>query len=210
MDYRDFLIPGHMDQTAPMVDEMGDPLTPQEVVKRWPWRLMTYLSTGPRGSVLVNDQARELADRSVPLWSYMVSLTPSMGLNYFNLGGDLINPAGNQQGWVRRMDHVITPTRMLVFSSSRSLLNTGIVQGYFKVVPPTKSFEYSASGWTPEPFRETGDPAAWGYIHPRFDGRAAVSLLDGHADIMGMDGLRDMRHWSNEASRTNNPAWRAP
>ncbi|MEX2220152.1 MAG: prepilin-type N-terminal cleavage/methylation domain-containing protein [Phycisphaerales bacterium] len=211
MDHRDSLIPGHMAEAAPLDDDMGNPLSPPEVTKRWPWRLTAYLSAGPRGSVLVNDRARDLADRQAPLWPYMVSLTPSFGLNYFNLGGDLVSGgAANSPGWLRKMDQAATPWRMLVFTSSRSQLDTGVVQGYFKVVAPTKAFEYSATGWTPAPFEEGGDPAAWGYTHPRFDGKGPGAMLDGHTEMLGMDRLRDMRHWSNEASRRGDPTWRAP
>jgi prepilin-type N-terminal cleavage/methylation domain-containing protein len=208
MDHKDQLIPGHMDEAPDLTDDMGNTLSPPEVVKRWPWRLMAYLSAGPRGSVLVGEREQGLADRGQPLWSYMVSLTPSLGLNYFNLGGDLTSGGvSNMPGWLRRMDGAVTPARMLVFCSSRSLLNTGVVQGYFKIVPPTKSFEYSASGWTGAAFAESGDPAAWGYVHPRWDGKAAASMLDGHAEMLGIDGLRDMRRWSNEASRVGDSVW---
>jgi prepilin-type N-terminal cleavage/methylation domain-containing protein len=211
MDYRDFLIPGHVSYTVQLDDDMGNPLSPPEVAKRWPWRLMAYLSTGPRGSVLVNERARDLADRQAPLWSYMVSLTPSFGLNYFNVGGDLSSGgAANSPGWLRRMDTAVTPWRMLVFMSSRSQLDSGIAPGYFKIVAPTRSFEYSPTGWTTEAFRENGDPAAWGYTHPRFDGKGPGAMLDGHAELLGMDRLRDMCHWSNEASRLGDPLWRGP
>jgi prepilin-type N-terminal cleavage/methylation domain-containing protein len=214
MANRDHLIPGHLDQAFPLTDDQGAPLYPPEVVKRWPWRLMSHLSTGPYGSVLVNERAASLADRSQALWSYWVSLTPSFGLNYFNLGGDLtpagLSPAGNAPGMLRKLDHAIRPSHMIVFTSSRFAAAGEPMNGYFKIVPPTKSFEYSASGWTPDPFSESGEAAAWGYVHPRWNLRAAAGQLDGHASLLSERQLRDMTRWSNDAARSGDPDWRAP
>lgn len=211
MDYRDGLIPGHIDQSPALMDDVGTPLSPPEVVKRWPWRLVAYLGCGVHGSILVNERSRSLADRRAGMWSYMVSLTPSMGLNYFNLGGDLTGGGGNNApGCLSRMSGAVTPTRMLVFSSARSPGETGAVQGYFKIVPPTKAFEYSASGWTAAAFDESGEPAAWGYVHPRWNGGAALSMLDGHAATLRMEEMRDMTRWSNEAAKAGAPHWRSP
>jgi prepilin-type N-terminal cleavage/methylation domain-containing protein len=211
MDYKDALIPGHTDETLDVTDDLGNPVSPPEAVKRWPWRMVAYLNCGVRGSILVNEQAKELADRQAPLWSYMVSLTPSFGLNYFNLGGDLTSGGGNNApGWLKKIDRAITPNRMIVFSSARSLGANGTVQGYFKIVPPTKAFEYSGNGWTLDGFQENGDPAAWGYVHPRWSDNAAIGFLDGHESPLSMNELRDMTRWSNEAAMSGNPDWRAP
>jgi len=211
MDFRGMLIPGHIEQAGLLVDDVGQPLSPPEVVKRWPWRLVAYLGSGVHGTLLVNERSRELADRSSGMWSYMVSLTPSMGLNYFNLGGDLTGGAANNSpGWLRRLDESLTPTRMLVFSSAQSAGERAPVNGYFKIVPPTKAFEYSASGWSTEAFSEGGVPEAWGYVHPRWSGNASVAMLDGHSSLLRMEDLRDMTRWSNEAAKAGNPGWRAP
>ncbi|MDX9912179.1 MAG: type II secretion system protein [Phycisphaerales bacterium] len=208
MDHRDVLLPGHVNESAGLLDDMGMPLSPAEVARRWPWRLVSYMGCGVVGSVLVNERARELADRRASLWSYMVSLTPSMGLNYFNFGGDMTGGgANNAPGCLFKLDRAITPTRMIVFASARSPGESGPVQGYFKIVPPTKAFEYSASGWTLEKFHESGEPAAWGYVHPRWNGQAVVGFLDGHVGSLGMDELRDMTRWSNEAAREDDPHW---
>lgn len=211
MDNKDALIPGHINETYDLKDDLGDLLSPAEVVKRWPWRIVAYLNCGVRGSILVNEQAKELADRQAAMWSYMVSLTPTFGLNYFNLGGDLTGGgANNSPGWLKRLDRAITPTRMIVFSSARSPGASGPVQGYFKIVPPTKAFEYSASGWTLDGFQERGEPAAWGYVHPRWDGKAVIGFLDCHGGPLGMSDLRDMTRWSNEAANAGDPSWRTP
>ena len=211
MDNRDVLIPGHTDETVSLTDDVGNPLSPAEVVKRWPWRLVASMECSVQGSILVGSRARELSDRSVFFWAYMVSLTPSYGLNYYNLGGDLTGGgANNMPGCLRKLGQAIMPARMIVFASARSPGPDGPVEGYFRLVAPTKSFEYSADGWTAEPFEEDGEPAAWGYVHPRWGGQTVTAFLDGHSSRLGMDELRDMRRWSNEAAKVNDPDWRVP
>lgn len=208
MDFKDALIPGHTDETYEVRDDTGQVLSPAEVVKRWPWRLAAYLGCGVHGTLLVHDQARALADRNAPWWSYMVSLTPSFGLNYYNLGGDLTaSGANNSAGWLNRLDRALTPHRMVVLLAARSVGESGITHGYFKVVAPTKSFEYSASGWTRDEYQESGEPGAWGYVDARSDGRAATALLDGHADTLSMRDLRDMTRWSDRAAREGKTDW---
>lgn len=210
MDHNESLMPGHIAETIELLDDTGRPLSPAEVSRRWPWRLVSYLGSGVHGTLLLNKQASALADRSAPMWTYMVSLTPSLGLNYFNLGGDgTAGGANNAPGCLRRADHAVMPTKMIVFASARSPGESGPVHGYFKLVPPTKPFEYSALGWNPDQFREHGEPAAWGYIHPRWNERTATAFLDGHTEALGMDELRDMRRWSNEAAKKNDPDWAA-
>ena len=211
MDHDDTLLPGHVTHAEGVTDDTGVPVTPAEAARRWPWRLVDHLGAGIEGTILVNERARELRDRTVPLWAYMVSYTPSFGLNYYNLGGDqTAEGANNAAGCLVRLDRALTPTRMLVFASARSPGPDGPIHGYFKLVPPTKPFEYSAQGWTAAPYDEDDEPAAWGYVHPRWGGRAAVGFLDTHAATLDESALRDMTRWSNRAARAGEPAWTAP
>lgn len=211
MENRDAFIAGHIPETSLLTDDLGNPLSPAEVTRRWPWRLIGHLNAGVHGTLLVGERSRTLSDRAAPMWSYMVSLTPTFGLNYYNLGGDLAaGGANNSPGCITRMDLSIAPTRLIVFASARSPGETAPVQGYFRLVPPTKPFEYSETGWSSLAFQEGGEPAAWGYVHPRWHKSAAVAFLDGHSGPLGMNELRDMTRWSNAAARKGDPAWRAP
>jgi len=192
------------------VDDLGRPLTHPEAAKRWPWRLLAQADCGLFGSLLVNEQATALADREMPLWAYMVSLTPSFGLNYFNLGGDLTNGgANNSSDCIKRITQATGASRRIVFVTSRSTGAAGTVEGYFKIVAPTQAFEFSASGWSPQPYEEAGDPAAWGYVHPRYFDTAIVGQLDGHSERLRIDDLRDMTRWSEKAARLGDADWRA-
>lgn len=211
MDHNDTLIPGHITDPIALKDDMGMTIAPAEAAKRWPWRLVHDLGCGVRGSVLVNERASALADRSQPMWWYMVSLTPSLGLNYFNLGGDQAaasGTAGNTTGLLKKLHAAAVPTRMIVFCSARSPGPSGPVHGYFKIVPPTMPFEYGAAGWSLADFDEQSEPAAWGYVHPRWNGRAVIGFLDGHCGTLEMGELRDMTRWSNDAAIDGDPGWR--
>jgi len=204
---RGTLLPGHVTYDPKLVDDLGDPLTPSEAGKRWPWRLVRSLQNKLWGTILVGSQAEALKDRSIPLWNYTVSLYPSFGLNYFNLGGDQTAAPSSQPGCITKLTKGRFDTRLIVFCSSRAVGSNGMAEGYFKVVPPTKSFEYSSSGWALARYDPQGDPAAWGYVHPRYFGRAVVGLLDGHSELLPFEDLRDMTRWSEAAAEAGNPNW---
>jgi len=205
MDHEGQLMSGHVTASPQLKDDLGKPLTPLEAGKRWPWRLVVYTGGGVNGTVLVNDQAdRLLSSRAANGWGYNVSLNPSFGLNYYHLGGDQTAPLNNAPGCMTRMSQAVRPDRTIVFASSR-FVGT---KGFFRILAPTHPSGYSATGWSPEDFDEAADPAAWGYVDCRWNGQAVVSMLDGHAETLRLDELRDMTRWSNEAARKNDPKWR--
>ena len=41
-------------------------------------------------------------------------------------------------------------------------------------------------------------------VHPRYFGRVATAMFDGHVEGQTLEQLRDMRKWSNYANR---PDW---
>lgn len=209
-DHRDFLIPGHINDTPPLNDDGGRPLSPAEVVRRWPWRMVGYLGVSIHGSILIHERSATLEDRTQPMWSYMVSLTPSLGLNMYALGGDLsADGANNMPGCLRRSTDAFQPAHLIVFASARSAGQSEPIRGYHKIVPPTKPFEYSARGWTTQAFDpHAADPSAWGYVDARWIGGAVTAYLDGHAVTHPIDDLRDMTRWSDVAALRADPDWR--
>jgi prepilin-type N-terminal cleavage/methylation domain-containing protein len=208
-DNRGALIPGHVADAVQLNDELGKPLTPSEVSKRWPWRLVANIRYGLRGTLLVNERADALADRTAPMWTYNVSLSPSFGLNFFSLGGDQTSAGAlNLPGCLKKASQTTQSSRLIVFTSARSIGPAGTIEGYWKVVPPTKPFEYSATGWNPGRYDEAGEPAAWGYVHPRHNNRAVVACLDGHSELLSIDELRDMTRWSERAARAGERNWK--
>lgn len=210
-DNRGVVIPGHTTENLQLTDDTGKPLSPAEAGKRWPWRLAAHIKFGIKGTLLVNEQVDVQANRSDPFWAYWVSLLPSFGLNYLNLGGDLTaGGANNAPGCISKLSQVFRSSRMIVFVSSRAPIGMNFPDGYFKIIPPTKSSEYSVSGWSTEPYSQKADPAAWGYVNPRWNGRAVVTCVDGHSEMLTIDELRDMTRWSNRAARAGDANWRGP
>ena len=53
---------------------------------RWPWRLAPYLNYQLEGAILVNERANSL-DPNDPNQSYLVSASPSLGMNSYFVGG---------------------------------------------------------------------------------------------------------------------------
>jgi hypothetical protein len=63
------------------------------------------------------------------------------------------------------------------------------------------------AAWSKEPYDEDANPEEWGNIHARYGGLVLIGCVDGHAEMMTPADLRDMRLWSNDAARANNPDW---
>ena len=208
-DHQGALLPGHLNDTPQWHDDQGQLLSPPEVAKRWPWRLVMYIRLPLFGTLLVNDQEDYLANRGMPMWSYFVSLAPSFGLNFHNLGGDLAAPATDATGVARKSNQVRRPSQMIVFASSRFIAESGYTQGFHRIVPPTKVAEAPASvGWISADYNDTEHPVAWGYLSQRNNGRVVAGFFDSHVEMLSVNELRDMTLWSNPAAASNNSKWK--
>jgi len=209
-DNRGALIPGRIDVSAypgmQVPDDQGHALKPAEAANRWPWRLTAYIDYGLRGTILVNERAIALADREQSMWAYLVSVFPSFGMNFFNVGGDLQAPNENHPGYLRRITQARHSSRLIVFASARADAST---HGYFVVHPPVYRMRTwpTAQRWPDRKFAESDDASLWGYVHPRWQGRAVVGCLDGHAEALTVDELRDMTRWAEPAARAGDPDW---
>lgn len=70
--------------------------------------------------------------------------------------------------------------------------------GYFVVHPPyLKTRQWDST------FDSSRPPEKFGYVHPRWCGRAAVALTDGHVESLRPTELQDMRRWCDAADRTD-------
>lgn len=193
----------------PVIDDHGEPIPNgagwAEVRKRYPWRLVQWLDYQLEGSLLVNEQAGFVRARGALTkfnYYYGISLFPSMGLNQLYVGGDLgVDPNGYAEP-ITNASRVLEPSSQLVFSSARGpdfgdqFAAYDIDNGYFKVLPPEV-----------ETYDPTDEAAQFGYVEPRWRGRAVVAFFDGHAEKLPADALTDMRLWSNEARRDGDPDW---
>ena len=187
------ILPGYLDPRDARVsdarNDRGQPVNPSHAAQRYPWRLLPYMNYQVRGGIWVNKLASQIPD-SDPYRDYMVSLVPTLGMNMLYVGGDVRN-IQTPGRCMTRMNNVAQPTKLIAFASAQyEDPKYGKLDGYFEVRPPT-----------PGAGQGTG-------LSTRHNGKAVAVMLDGHAELLGMEELRDMRRWCNEAALQDNPNWR--
>lgn len=223
LDNQERVLPGYLSdrqaaEWAPVEDLAGNPVA-GEPLRRYPWRLIDYL--GRDLDALYKDP---LVRDAVGTNTYVASLYPSFGLNGFFVGGssrdpkNLVDNATYRkvfgQFWVDRMTQVKRPTHLIAFSAARSLDTANLleqgstqpVSGFFEVRAP---YGFSTSGNAGRLWDDTFDRRAEpnknsGGVDLRHASRAAVGMVDGHAEQFDWDELQDMRHWANDADA---PDW---
>ncbi|HYD01385.1 MAG TPA: prepilin-type N-terminal cleavage/methylation domain-containing protein [Phycisphaerales bacterium] len=186
-------------------DESGAQVLGQ-AARRYPWRIAPYLDYTFAG--MYDD--RKLLERYAarPDYQYVVSLSPSMGINADFVGGNddngiAFSPAGLRlygKFFVQKIDDARRPNSLIVFGSARGVdPEGGTVPGFHRLLSPA----LAAARWSAAPLADGGVPEEHGHLHPRFAGKAVVSFLDGHGDSKGLDELRDMRLWADRADRAD-------
>jgi len=185
-------------------------LSSQEDAKRYPWRLVPYLSDS--AEVLYVGENRNFFKESAGNSTYLTSLYPSFGINSIFVGGhyDGSKHAPNftpkpwsrdktkfpNRFWVLRPADAVEPAKMIVFASSISDTDgDGKASGYFKVTPPKSPL---TPNWGP--YKGVTDPGSMGNVSLEYGGGAMVANLDGSVTILDEEDLRDMRRWSNQAA----------
>lgn len=174
------------------------------IARRYPWRLAPYLDFNFKG--LYDDDRLLERYRSRSDYTYVVSLSPSMGLNAEFVGGKGEPGLGfnteNLRKWgsfyITRMDQARRPDALIVFASARGSdpddLNKSVPGNYIVDAPAT-----TQANWQPGRFDPDAPASAFGSVDCRWFGAAVTSHLDGHASTQTLDDLRDMRKWSNQA-----------
>ena len=202
----DAVLPGYT-SSALARDDQGNALA-SPVADRYPWRLAPQLAQGFR-SIYVNDARRFLDDaesRSHEEYVYRASLYPSLGCNSVFVGGDdqrfppdLAIPAYGTEWLVTKTAQIQRPAELLVFASARSRPGgTREEAGYYVVHPPA----ITSRRWEPG-FNPASAPERWGFVHPRWNGRAVAGMTDGHVEALSEQQLQDMRRWANPADRAD-------
>ena len=209
-DNDDQVLPGYTSQTEAFDDQgntLGSPIR-----DRYPWRLAPALANNFR-SIYVNDSRRFLDEAEAMShadYVYRASLYPSLGYNSVFLGGDeqkfnpaLAAPTFGTDWLVTRLAQIRRPSEMIAFASARSRPGgTRDEHGYFVVHPPyLKTRQWDAS------FVAARPPEKFGYVHPRWNGRAVAAMTDGHAEALSEAELQDVRRWCNVADRRD---WTLP
>jgi len=186
------ILPGYIDARDPLMNgvqnDKGNPISPSHAAQRYPWRLLPYMNHKVRGGIWVNKLASQIPD-SDPYRDYMVSLVPTLGMNMTYVGGDVRNVQLPGR-CATRINRVTRPAGLIAFASAQyEDPNYGKVDGYFEV-KPTAGGSSSAPG-----------------LATRYNGKAVVVTLDGHAEALTREQLKDMRRWCDEAAAQDNPNW---
>lgn len=170
--------------------------------RRYPWRIQPYFDGDFEG--LYKDKALLDRYRERPDFQYVVSLSPSYGLNSMYLGGDADRFAFNAAAmnafgpfYLTRIDQAQRASSLVVFATAQGANPDGPepVPGYFRVDAPFRT----SRAWATPPVPTSTNPAATGNVDFRHDGRAATVRLDGHAESLRPAELDNMLLWSDMA-----------
>jgi prepilin-type N-terminal cleavage/methylation domain-containing protein len=171
---------------------------------RYPWRLAPNVPK-IEGVMLYNGRERAL---EAPNRDYLISSEPNMGINATLVGGHfgsgsplpptprLLSAYG--KFYLSHLAECDEPAKLIVFASARSAKQA---PGYFEVRPPT----LTGPVWSGKKFEDSDQAADHGFVDFRWSGKAAVAMLGGNVELRREDELRDMRYWSNQALRANDP-----
>lgn len=196
------------------VTYQGRVLPPSQTISRYPFRLAPYLNDDFNGSIWVGGNYEQIT--SIPVFSgdfldYGISLFPAFGINEQMVGG-IVDSAPNVQHFgtekeaVTHVSQLETP--LIAFASAgQKGVNYGstkhkIINGYFYITPP---YANMGSNWQGSKWRNTSDPAGYGNLDARADGKVTVAFTDGSVQLMEVEEMRDMRLWSRNAARLNDP-----
>jgi prepilin-type N-terminal cleavage/methylation domain-containing protein/prepilin-type processing-associated H-X9-DG protein len=202
------LLPGYLDFSesarSTVRNSRGEALG-FPISARYVFRLAPYLDYRIKGSLLVNQQ-KSLTD------DYMASMAPSFGINLTFVGGDFGSGSDlvpSDQAFaaygkfvVTNINEIFAPSKLIVFASARITGSPTNMEGYNAI----KSPYWQSKRWA-DKFDEKRPYYDYGAVHPRFGGKAACAMADGHVELLKFDDLFDMRRWSNQAAQADDPNW---
>lgn len=191
-----------------VLDESGQPVTGVPA-QRYPWRIAPYLEYNFAG--LYKDEPTLARYRVRSDFRYIISLTPSFGLNGTYLGGDADRRGFDAlylktygQFYATRIDQVQRTSGIVTFASTYNINfdDNSLVPGYFRADAPRDFLaRWTATGSDQS---SPSTPSQFGHIHYRHaSGKAAVVYLDGHGELKTFAQLRDMRLWADRATRAD-------
>ena len=213
-DHRGAVLPGYLPTawvsatpmpggpTMEVYDDAGERIY-GVVAQRYPWRLAPYLDYN--FAALYKDPRLLEQYRARGDFHYVVSVSPSFGLNADFIGGKASPGFGFSQialrtwgpFYITRIDEARRPDHLIVFASAHGVNPDGgaPVDGYYEISSPSMH----ERRWTYS-YDENDPPTVHGNVHARYEGRALTGHLDGHAGALRPSEMDDMRRWSNQAT----------
>lgn len=171
---------------------------------RYPWRI-TPSVPAIQGVLLYNGSEKMLREENR---DYLISAHPNLGLNATLVGGhfgsgSLLAPTPRivdayGKFYLSHLAESDDPTKLIVFSSARAGESQS---GYFEVRPP----KLTGPVWSSGKFTKESPGSAHGFADFRWGGKAVVVMLGGNVELLDETQLRDMRRWSIQAARANDP-----
>lgn len=203
------LTPAPGSPSLTVYDDANQRVTGPEA-RRYPWRMIPFLDN--TFAALYKDEKilKGYRDLGKAEYHYLVSLSPSFGLNSTFVGGD-----SDRLGWnkaaqsvygpfaITRLDQTLFPTKLISFASGRGPgIDGDATEGFFRIDAPSLRVRQ----WSVTPtWNDPGAlPASYGNVSYRHAGRSVVMTMDSHAELLKYAALDDMRRWANTATA---PDW---
>lgn len=156
-----------------VIDNKGKPVM-SHAARRWPWRLAPYFDYNV-GVLIVNN--KEAAPENDRMFSYLVTVFTTLGMNGTYIGGKGTNPRIAPK-------HIINilqphkPSELIVFASAK-----------MKGAPHPGCFDVGPNG-----------SGTVGIVDYKYNDKAVVAYFDGHVELNTEEQLKDMRRWSNKSN----------
>lgn len=188
-----------------VLNGQGRAVSMKQARSRYPFRLAPYFGYDLESTLLVGKNKSQILKEmggmvqpGSPMYDYAVSAFPALGINRHFVGGTA-GAADPNAECVRTSAQA--DRNIIVFVSAGS----SSIDGYEYVrAPGAPGGQWSGAEW-----KDGTDPADYGYVHPRHNGKAVASFLDGSVRLLSLNELRDMRLWSRNAAIQNNPDYKA-
>ena len=184
-------------------NEGGQAVSMSAAAVRWPHHLRPYLGNRFKAVLYIGEQA-DYYDQIVggAAADYGLTLGTSFGMNGLFVGS--VPSANIKDRPVRRLEDAALPGKLIAFASANARA-LDPKAGYFKIESPFVGWPAADLSAPPS---DTALDAAYGYVAYRLGGRAAAVFLDGHVELQTCAQLRDMRLWSDQARRRDDPDYR--
>jgi len=194
------------------------------IIRSYPWRLMPYIdfaygSIVTDRSLLSTLRDRPDEDKDGRPFQHAMSKHPSFGMNTTYVGGDahrgaFYAPSLKRWGqfYVVRQDQVALPSRLMVFASSRAVLDNSNgqkvpgfhrIEGPWHATPTSNSVPAFIKWLAPAKFDADKPTTTYGHLDFRHGGKTAVLTFDLHVEKLSLEQLTDMTRWSNKATKAN-------